>query len=156
AAELVVDATALVALGADDVQAPGGDDLLALAGAGLLVARQELIVLVLEFLRRLLELLTHVLDGLRVLLARLLVLALRRGERLLERLAVLEEALLGFVDLAFDGGVAGLGFRQRRARAVAERLLHGALVVRAGAVEAGAQRAEAVAFGGMVEGAEEI
>ena len=62
AAELVVDAARLVALGAEDVEAAGRDHLLALAGARLLVLLEDVLVARLVLLRRLLELLADLLD----------------------------------------------------------------------------------------------
>src|SRR5882724_1729717 len=61
-AELVVDAPALVALGADDMQAADADHLLVFLGARLLVLGVHLVEATLEFLRRLFDLLADLVD----------------------------------------------------------------------------------------------
>src|SRR5205814_1855202 len=63
AAQLVVDATRLVPLGAEDVEAAGSDHQPPLLGADLPVLLEDVLVARLVLLRHLLELLTDLLDG---------------------------------------------------------------------------------------------
>src|SRR5256884_3160233 len=83
AAQLVVDPARLVPLGAEDVEAAGGDHQLVLLGAGLLVLLEDLLVARFVLLRRLLELLADLLDRGDVLGAVRLVAPLGGAQRLL-------------------------------------------------------------------------
>src|SRR6185436_21003567 len=79
----------------EDVEAAGGDHLVALLGARLLVALEDLLVARLVLLRRLLQLLADLLDRGDVLRALVLVATLGGAERLLERRALLLVEPLG-------------------------------------------------------------
>ena len=82
----------------DDVQPACGDHLLALVQAARLVLFVNLAESLLEFVRRLVELLANFLDGLGVLLPRFFVALVRLAERLFKRL--LDGVILLFDRLA--------------------------------------------------------
>src|SRR5262249_25380802 len=102
AAQLVVDPTRLVPLGAQDVHAPGLHHLLALRRTLLLESAQHLLEALLALLPRLLQRLADLLHAAAVLPPLLPVPPLRRTQALLER------RTLGLV-LALDVAVRLLG-----------------------------------------------
>jgi hypothetical protein len=102
-AQLIVDASALVTLGADDVQSPRRHHLLALLGADLLVFRQHLLEASLELLGRFVELLADLVDGANVILPLCLVARVRLAEPLFERL--LDRQMLLLRGVASVGGL---------------------------------------------------
>src|SRR5437667_153648 len=112
AAELVVNPARFVPLGAEDVEAARGHDLLVLGGEDLPVLLEDLPVARLVLLRRLLELLADLLDPLDVLPPALLVVLLGGAQRVLVRPPLLLVQPLGLDVGILGGAVACAEVRQ--------------------------------------------